>query len=204
MPKSSGIDVTLYPQPILREKTKRVLKIDDSLRLAVEKMFKLTYKKNGYGMAGPQIGLSQCFFVMNANPWNTLARKDNELVFINPRIECSGKLIKETEGCLSLPGFTAAIPRYETVIVKAKNLEGEKFTYEAQGKEARIIQHEVDHLEGKLILDYASLAEEALQKKSIVSLEKKFKLKDKLVKTKKPNKIKIIEANKKKKKVKHH
>ena len=202
MPKPSGVDVTLYPNPILREKTKRVLKIDDSIRLAVEKMFKLTYQKNGYGMAAPQMGLSQRFFVMNANPWNALARKDNELVFINPKIECSGKITKEKEGCLSLPGFTVIVPRHDSVIVKAKNLDGEKFTYEAHGKEARIIQHEVDHLEGKLILDYASLAEKALQKQSIVSLEKKFQIKERITKIEKPCKKKVIKSNKKK--VKHH
>jgi peptide deformylase len=199
----SGIDVTLYPDPILRQKAKRILKIDTTIKEAVDKMLLLTYKKNGYGMAGPQLELPLCFFSMNSNPWNPLTRKETELVFINPKIEYSGKLIREKEGCLSIPRFTCGVPRYEKVIVKAKNLQGEEFTYVAEDKEARIIQHEMDHLEGKLIIDYASLAELAMQQAILKVLEKQFKSRYSILKRSIDTKIKKI-VKTKNKKIKNH
>jgi peptide deformylase len=115
-------------------------------------MFDLMYEAHGIGLAANQVGLPYRFFVLNvtADP----AQKEKEQVFINPEIVKRHSSIEDEEGCLSLPGLYAKVRRARKIRVKAYDLSGQDITLEAEELLGRAIQHETDHLSGKLFIDY--------------------------------------------------
>ena len=142
-----------YPHPALRYESRPVVQIDDDLRAAVRTMFELMYEARGIGLAANQVALPFRFFVLNltADP----AQKDQEQVFINPEIVKRHSSSEDEEGCLSFPGLYAQVQRAKKIRVKAFDLLGNEVDLEADGMLARAIQHETDHLSGKLYIDYA-------------------------------------------------
>lgn len=117
----------------------------------VEQMFELMYSHEGVGLAANQVDLPYRLFV--ANPSGDPKNKDAEFAFINPVLR-SGKGQEEgEEGCLSIPGVLGPVVRKEKITIEAYNLKGESFIGELDGLFARIAQHEVDHLDGKLFID---------------------------------------------------
>ena len=146
-----GIELVYYPDPRLREISSPISGIDDELREQIPMMFEVMYRARGIGLAGPQVGLSRRIIVANltADP----ERKDQEQVFVNPEIlDRSGEL-KEEEGCLSLPGMGVVVPRAEKMEVRYLDAEGEEVRRSTQDLESRLFQHEIDHLDGVLIVD---------------------------------------------------
>jgi peptide deformylase len=132
---------------MLRQKAKPVKDINNELRETAARMLELMHKDKGVGLAGPQVGLSRRIFV-------THAEGDEPRVFINPSlIWTSQEQVKYEEGCLSVPGLWAEVVRPEKIKVQAWNENGRAFTLEASGVLARVIQHEYDHLEGRLFID---------------------------------------------------
>lgn len=130
---------------ILRRKAKPVGKTTTALRALISGMITTMREANGVGLAAPQVGISKRLFVAEV--------EKRLLVFIDPKIvKASGEDIG-TEGCLSIPGIVADVPRAATVVVTAKNRRGRGVTVEADGLLARVIQHEIDHLDGVLFLD---------------------------------------------------
>jgi peptide deformylase len=128
------MELVYYPDPRLRDVSKKISTIDQEILDAIPQMFEIMYKARGIGLAGPQAGLGRRIVVANlsADPKN----KDDEQVFINPEIlGRSGKLLEE-EGCLSLPGMAAQVPRAEKVLVRYKDLSGR--TDRARSRAARI------------------------------------------------------------------
>lgn len=132
-------------------------KIDDKLKRLIDKMIKICFTNNGLGLSAPQIGQNSRFFVINKKLGEKLTEdeKPDYYIFINPRINWRSK-DKNTdwEGCLSLPGLEGRVERSSRVRVKAQNLDGQRFTLKADKLLARVIQHESDHLEGILYIDY--------------------------------------------------
>jgi peptide deformylase len=139
------LEIRTHPDPILRMSCLSVGEIDDKFRMLVEDMIETMQSAGGVGLAAPQVGRRQTFFVMD---W------DGPQVFINPEIELVGKRVLGKEGCLSLPGGQYIVPRALSVKVRATDLNGFTFDLGASGTPAIIIQHEVDHLRGRLLIDY--------------------------------------------------
>ncbi len=146
------LEIVKYPHPALRYASRPVTEIDDSLRSAVRVMFELMYAAKGVGLAANQVALPFRFFVLNvtADP----EQKEMEQVFINPEIVKRHSSIEDEEGCLSLPGLYAKVRRAKKIRVKAYDLEGNLIECDAEDLYSRAIQHETDHLSGKLFIDY--------------------------------------------------
>ena len=145
----SILDIRVLGDPILRQSTVPVKEITDELRTLVADMFETMHHARGIGLAAPQVGRTERLAVIEID--------GEPLVVINPEIlETSGKA-KAEEGCLSIPDIYADVERPKDVAIRAMDLEGN--TYELQATEllARCLQHEIDHLDGKLFLDYLSV-----------------------------------------------
>lgn len=135
-------------EDVLRKKCAPVEEVTDSMRETFNDMFETMIQADGVGLAAPQVGISQRFFVV-------ISDDDVRRVFVNPQIiATSNDLSDYDEGCLSLPGFTETIKRPSKVKVQALDESGKPFTLEADGLLARIIQHENDHLDGILYIDH--------------------------------------------------
>lgn len=132
----------------LREKASQVKEITPKIIEILEDMAETMYSEEGIGLAANQIGIPKSLVVVDL--------QEGELLeLINPEIvQAEGKEV-EVEGCLSFPGILGEVPRATRVVVEAINREGEKVKFEAQGLLARVLQHEIDHLEGKLLVDRA-------------------------------------------------
>jgi len=141
-------DLIIYPNDILKQKTKDVKKVDKEIRRIVNEMKKIMKKNNGVGLAANQIGLDLSIFI---------AENGNKiLTFINPKIlKLEGEKILLEEGCLSLPNIWGKIKRYPKIEVEYLDLFGKRKKIKAQGLLAQIIQHEIDHLNGILFAERA-------------------------------------------------
>jgi len=139
-----------YPHPTLRFTSKPLARVDDSLREMIEQMFQIMYEHRGVGLAANQVNLPLRLFI--ANP---TGEKDSgeELVFLNPVIQKASGTIEADEGCLSLPGLHGTVKRNKSVQVNAYSMDGKEINLKVEGFLARIIQHEVDHLDGVLFID---------------------------------------------------
>jgi len=144
------LQVIQYPHPALRHVSKPLKKIDAELRDLVREMFELMYKHNGVGLAANQVNLPYRLFVANleGDP-----KKGAELVFVNPVISRRKGLDEAEEGCLSLPGLYGYVKRPAAVVVDAFSLEGQPIHLELEGLFSRVVQHETDHLDGRLFID---------------------------------------------------
>lgn len=114
-------------------------------------MFELMYKNEGVGLAANQVDLPYRLFV--ANPTGDPADKDSEFAFINPVLRGGKEQEEGEEGCLSIPGVLGPVVRNKRITIEAYDLSGEPFVGEVDGLFARVVQHEVDHLDGKLFID---------------------------------------------------
>jgi peptide deformylase len=146
----SILDIRVLGDPILREETTPVGEITDELRTLVANMFETMYLAKGIGLAAPQVGRRERLAVIDVD--------DKPFVIINPEIVAtSGKPAKAEEGCLSIPDVYGDVERPSTVRVRAQDLDGNTFEIEASELLGRCLQHEIDHLHGKLFLDYLSV-----------------------------------------------
>ena len=146
----SILEIRVLGDPILREETKPVTEITDELRTLAKNMFETMYLAKGIGLAAPQVGRSERIAVGDVD--------DNPLVLVNPEIlESSAKTAKAEEGCLSIPDVYGDVERPGTVRVRAMDLDGKTFEVEASELFGRCLQHEIDHLDGKLFVDYLSV-----------------------------------------------
>ncbi|MBU0936119.1 MAG: peptide deformylase [Spirochaetes bacterium] len=140
-------DIYTIGAEVLRAKAEAVTDFDDALRATLQTMFDTMQWGHGIGLAAPQVGIGQRFFVTSIDD-------DKPRVFINPEIVLtSPELSSYEEGCLSIPGAYAKLDRPGLIKVQAWNEKGRPFTLEAEGLLARVIQHELDHLNGVLFTD---------------------------------------------------
>ncbi len=164
------LQVCCYPDPVLRLVAKPVEVIDDNLRALAAEMIESMYEENGVGLAAPQIGKSIRMVVIDTTP-----EERNPMVLINPEIiSKSKKKVSAEEGCLSLPGLSASISRPEQVTVEAQDLEGNEIEIEGDGLLARALQHEIDHLNGILFIDKASIAAKFSLRGDLHTLEAEY------------------------------
>lgn len=159
----SLLPILEHPDPRLREKALPIDQFDDALSRLIDDMFETMYDAPGVGLAANQVGVPLRVAVMDCAP----AEGPREpLVMINPEVsEARDKKIME-EGCLSLPETGDKVPRFNYLKLKALDRDGTPYEVEAEGLLAQAIQHEIDHLDGKLYIDYlSSLKRERINKK---------------------------------------
>ena len=145
------LEILEFPDPRLRTKARAVPEVDDSVRKLVDDMLETMYEAPGIGLAATQVNVHQRIIVVDVSE-----NRDEPHAFINPRLEDLSGTIESDEGCLSVPGFYEPVVRAEHIHVRALNRDGEPLEMEAEGLLAVCIQHECDHLEGKLFVDYLS------------------------------------------------
>ncbi len=159
----SLLPIVKYGNSVLRKKTVLVPKIDEEFLPTLQDMFRTMYAAPGIGLAANQVGLSKCFAVIDLQPGGQKA----PLVLINPVIEERSGSIYEEEGCLSIPGFAHRVKRAAKVRVRALNEHGLPVVIEGEGLMARCLQHEIDHLNGKLYIDHLPLLSRLRTKRQI-------------------------------------
>lgn len=155
------LTILRFPDERLRTKAAPVSEVTDEIRNILDDMLETMYDAPGIGLAATQVNIHQQIVVLDISE-----EKNQPYTFINPVIlEVDGEEISE-EGCLSVPEYFAEVKRAEKVTVEALDRDGKKFTLEAEGLLAVCIQHELDHLKGKLFVDYLSpLKQQRLKKK---------------------------------------
>lgn len=148
----SLLTILEYPDKRLRKKAAPVTEVDDALRQVIDDMFETMYEAPGIGLAATQVNVHKRLLVIDVSE-----DKSQPLVFINPEIEVLDPTpLGYEEGCLSVPGYYEEVQRPRRIRVSALDRMGEPFELEAEGLLAICLQHEVDHLEGKLFVDYLS------------------------------------------------
>ena len=141
------LTIRTLPDPVLRQKAKRVRTIDGSIQKLIDDMIETMHYVHGIGLAAPQVGISLRVIVIGI--------PDEEyLVLVNPKIVKSSGEQFVTEGCLSVPGYYGEIKRAESVTAKGLNRNGKEIRVKAGGFLAQVLEHEIDHLNGLLYIDY--------------------------------------------------
>ncbi len=157
------IHTILYlPDARLRDVAKPVVHFDEQLQILIDDMFETMYDARGVGLAAPQIGVSLRLSVVDIT-----GDKQNQMVIINPEIIASEGKQKFEEGCLSVPGAYDTVIRAEKVTVKALDRNGNPFEIKAEGLLAECLQHEIDHMNGKLFIDLLSPLKKAMARKKL-------------------------------------
>ena len=145
----SLLDIHVLGSPVLRKETQPVTTFDESLRTLIDDMFETMYAAKGIGLAAPQVGRLERVAVLDVD--------ERPLVIVNPEIVEAEGTVKGEEGCLSIPEIYADVERSARVVVNALDREGHRITIEGHELLSRCLQHEIDHLHGKLFIDYLSV-----------------------------------------------
>jgi peptide deformylase len=162
------LEILHFPDPRLRQRAVEVDAVDDELRRLIDDMFETMYQAPGIGLAATQINVHKRVVVIDISK-----EQDDPRVLVNPQIIGRGGVEEMEEGCLSVPGVYEKVQRAEQIRVRALDREGQAFELDADGLLAVCIQHEIDHLDGKLFVDYLSqLKRQRIRKK----LEKQRRL----------------------------
>jgi peptide deformylase len=143
------LDIRVLGDPVLREQTQTVTSITEEIRQLVDDMFETMYAAEGIGLAATQVGRRERVAVLDVD--------EHPLAIINPEIISREGSARDEEGCLSIPDIYGEVERPAHVVLRALDRDAQPFEIEATGLLARCIQHEVDHLNGKLFIDYLSL-----------------------------------------------
>jgi len=155
------LHILRYPDPRLRLISAPVVAVDDNIRQLIDDMLETMYAAPGIGLAAPQVDVAQRILVVDISP-----KGDAPICLINPEIVSHDGVEIMEEGCLSVPGFHENVERANTIKVQALDRDGQPFELEAEGLLAVCIQHEIDHLDGKLFVDYLSeMKRKRIQKK---------------------------------------
>ncbi|MCG6871638.1 MAG: peptide deformylase [Gammaproteobacteria bacterium] len=155
------LGILTYPDPRLLELSQAVEQFDAELHRLLDDMAETMYQAPGVGLAAPQVNVHRRLIVVDVSE-----QRDALQEFINPELVATDGSQECEEGCLSVPGIYANVTRAEHIRVRARNRHGEAFEHEASGLEAVCIQHEIDHLDGKVFVDYLSpLKQERIRKK---------------------------------------
>jgi peptide deformylase len=148
------LKILTYPDDTLRQPTNKLDNIDGDVQKMIDQMASTMYDAPGVGLAAIQVGWDKSVLIFDISPSD---QNRSLQVLINPRIiDQEGEIISENEGCLSVPEFKADVKRYASILVQGVDREGRPLELEAQGMLAIILQHETDHLKGKLFIDHVS------------------------------------------------
>ena len=155
------LEILEFPDKRLRKISLPVETFNDELRQLAEDMLLTMYQSMGIGLAAPQVNHQIRLIVIDISE-----NRNEPMIFINPEIEKSNGKVESSEGCLSVPDIKTEVNRFESIDIKARTLEGEEVYMKADGLLSICIQHEIDHLDGKLFIDYVSeIKLERLRKK---------------------------------------
>jgi peptide deformylase len=158
----SLLNILEYPDPRLRTKAQAVTAFDAALQSLIDDMFETMYAAPGIGLAASQVNVHKQLLVLDVSE-----EKDAPLVLINPKIVASEGSQTYQEGCLSVPGIFADVDRADRITVEALDRHGKPLLLDADGLLAVCIQHEMDHLQGKLFVDYLSALKRELVRKKL-------------------------------------
>ena len=162
------LEILEFPDPRLRKKASKVTTFDASLKAITDNMLETMYAAKGIGLAATQVNIHQAIVVIDISEEGTQPE-----IFINPEIvNLDGEDHEFEEGCLSVPGFRETISRPERVKIKANSINGDSILKECEGLLSVCIQHEMDHLDGKLFVDYLSSLKRQRIKKKLEKLQK--------------------------------
>jgi peptide deformylase len=159
------LKIVTYPDKFLQKPTKPVDNIDGSLQNAIDDMAQTMYAAPGIGLAAIQVGIDKSIIV-----YDICAKEGGRLleVLVNPKIiDAQGSTISEDEGCLSVPDYRADVKRHAAVLVEGVDRHGKPVRLEAEGLLAIMLQHEIDHLQGKLFIDRISKLKRELYKRRV-------------------------------------
>ena len=166
--------IIYLPDPRLRKRSIEIDVFDDALTTLINDMLETMYDGNGIGLAAPQIGVNLRLSVIDVN---NEKKESDQLVMINPKIIDRRGMIKSQEGCLSLPGVYETVQRSQWIKFSAIDRQGNEFERDAEGLLGMCIQHEIDHLDGKVFIDLLSPLKRSLARKKLEKF-KRDELKD--------------------------
>lgn len=161
------LEILEFPDPRLRTVAKPVKEVSGKIVALADQMLETMYEAPGIGLAATQVNFHQRLIVIDVSETN-----DQPLILINPAIHAGEGKIETNEGCLSVPGFYEPVDRFQQIQLEAIGRDGEPFTMEASDLLAVCIQHEMDHLEGKLFVDYLSSTKRQLIRKKLQKLQR--------------------------------
>ena len=161
------LNILQFPDPKLRIKAQPINNFDEKLQSKIDDMFETMYDAKGIGLAGTQVDFHKRLLVTDVS-----IEKDQPHVLINPEILSTNGIVDSNEGCLSIPGYQDDVQRAKNIIVKYLDRGGTSQESEMSGLLAICVQHEIDHLDGKLFIDYLSEAKKQKVRKLIRKLEK--------------------------------
>jgi len=163
--------IRIYGDPVLREKADPIPEIDEDVRRLAADMVETLRDADGVGLAGPQVGAMQRLIVVHP-PASGGEKRGEPRVLVNPEVlETCGPEVSAEEGCLSIPGIYDSVKRRDRVQVRARELDGGEIRLEAEGILSRILQHEIDHLDGVLFVDRIGPMRRALLRKRLRELQ---------------------------------
>ncbi len=163
--------ILTYPDKFLRQPTKPVLDIDSVIQELIDDMADTMYEAPGVGLAAIQVGCDQSILIYDRLPGEVNRSFE---VLINPKIvDSEGEIISQDEGCLSVPDFKADLKRAGSILVEGLDREGKPIQIEAEGNLAIVLQHEIDHLNGKLFIDHLSALKRELYKRRVKKMLRK-------------------------------
>ena len=163
-------EIKTYPDPALEAKAEPIESITDDVKALANDMAETMYENNGIGLAAPQVGQSCRLIIVDIS--GPEHREDLKVV-LNPRIDFKEGQTEIEEGCLSLPGFKTKVTRADKVTLTGLDLEGQEVSIQAEGLLAVCLQHELDHLEGTVLLDHASRLKRSMYRKKMKKCQKK-------------------------------
>jgi peptide deformylase len=163
------VKIRCYPDDVLRKRAEPVAEVDDDVRRIAAGMLQTMDAANGVGLAAPQVGLSVRLCVLNAD-----GSPEGELALVNPEIVDRDGTVNGEEGCLSFPGIYIHVRRNARITVRYRDLDGAERQLEAEGLLARAIQHEVDHLDGVLLVDKMTPVDRLSHRRALKMLERRF------------------------------
>lgn len=164
--------ILTYPDPVLRKETEPVTVFDETLQELVKDMAQTMYDAPGVGLAANQIGVCRKLVLVDTSEEHEGKKKRQYLVLANPEIVTGEGSQMDEEGCLSVVDCTAKVKRFQKIRVRAQDIEGNPLDFEAEEFFARVIQHEVDHINGLLFIDHISALKRSLYKKRLKKLLK--------------------------------
>ena len=147
------LKILIFPDQRLRTVAEDVLEIDDEVKKLTSDLLETMYKGNGIGLSATQVNIHKRLVVVDVSE-----EKNDPLILLNPEVEILNFEKKKmyAEGCLSVPGFYEEIERPNTIKIKATSIEGKKMNLKAEGMKSFVLQHEIDHLDGKIFVDFLS------------------------------------------------
>jgi peptide deformylase len=166
------MEIVTYPDPILKKKAELVENIDEDIQNLIDAMSTLMYQSSGIGLAANQIGVEKRVIIFDIH---YKEKEKNLTVLINPKIIFAEDKIEFEEGCLSVPDFQGKINRKKYVQVQGLDRDGKPINIEAEDLTAICIQHEIDHINGTLILDHVSRLKKNIYKRKIEKLMREAK-----------------------------